>query len=1189
VIKQVCIHFIFVFFLLSTGLFGQGKPYDGPDDPAGDIAAERSGWMTGNRVLLFFRNTTELSDCCGLGYDVSKWPNNYEGTKMHDGIAVLIGARVYLENDTIPVTDVDEIHSRIDLDTLYYIQSSFRVFMDTDPTLTLEYGLYPVFGYFNELGETPAMSNNPESWPLSGWPAQENTLKWPGEWNGRFGRGVMKADLECFFVANDAQDQEYLGDRNRVKYYPRPGVKIGDKNSNVSIQFGKPWGGIGVRIETRGFQWANPSAADAIFWEYNISNISDYDLTEMFFGFQVDNAVGGEEGLGDDIAFYDKSLNMCYSWDIDFVPVGGGKEPGLLGLAYLESPGIAYDAIDNDLDGLIDEKRNNVAQNKIGPYDGIADLNNFLSFYKLKEEDLKEHWDADEDQDWNDGLDLNGNGTYSVYKDGAWQVEQGEIPGDDLGLDGVGPFDINYNGPDEGECNHRPDFIEGVGCEPNFAATDISESDMLGLTSFRYLLSWIETGGINTMQIDESLWYYVSPGLFDEIQPIALNFIEYFASGIFPLYKGRTERLSLSELHSYDALTGLMAEDHAAPALFRLKEVVQVIYETDYRFAQPPLMPTLTAVPGDGKVILTWDDIADTKTRDPFVNNANDFEGYKLYRATDKKMSDAEVVTDGYGNPILKKPIFQCDIVDRIGGFANYGAVNGAEYYLGNDTGIQHYFVDNTVQNGRTYYYVLVAYDYGLPDVGSGISPSENTYVLELDETEEVSDISKNAAIVTPHQYASGYVPPSIDDMASENSTLGSGSIQTDVVLFDQIKPNHTYKVKFDVGIVNHLRGTVQIRHPMDILYTNTGFSVYDITAGDSLVYQETKERFSGRNIIPNEITLSNGEDVKYWYFNTSGMTSGVFDGIQLKISMPLIFAEHDPENSGWLMGNSPVNVLVNKNESVFYPWQYNIVFTDNDTAYTSRTTVKNFIRSAQDEPIVSKSVLLGQTFSFYVINKTFPSEDNTYEKLDLMVHDVNRNGMFEPDSDWVLAGFAKTAGTRTYWGGTIFGFNFHDAWPDNMPEAGNVYQVDFKRPFVDTDSLLFMAEPENELDEDKLLDGMENITVVPNPYVMTNVMESAVANYQLNQRRQIMFTNLPAQCTIKIFSTSGVFVDEIEVKNSSESRQTDWDLNSSANGTAKWDLKTNTGLDVAPGYYIYHIQSTRTGHEKMGKFAILK
>ncbi len=34
-------------------LFGQGKPYDGPDDPAGDISAIREGYMTGNRVFLY--------------------------------------------------------------------------------------------------------------------------------------------------------------------------------------------------------------------------------------------------------------------------------------------------------------------------------------------------------------------------------------------------------------------------------------------------------------------------------------------------------------------------------------------------------------------------------------------------------------------------------------------------------------------------------------------------------------------------------------------------------------------------------------------------------------------------------------------------------------------------------------------------------------------------------------------------------------------------------------------------------------------------------------------------------------------------------------------------------------------------------------------------------------------------------
>jgi hypothetical protein len=67
--------------------------------------------------------------------------------------------------------------------------------------------------------------------------------------------------------------------------------------------------------------------------------------------------------------------------------------------------------------------------------------------------------------------------------------------------------------------------------------------------------------------------------------------------------------------------------------LFRLKEIVQIIYENDYQFARPPEMPTLSATAGDGQVILTWDNRADKLTREPLLNNKNDFEGYKLFRA----------------------------------------------------------------------------------------------------------------------------------------------------------------------------------------------------------------------------------------------------------------------------------------------------------------------------------------------------------------------------------------------------------------------------------------------------------------------------------------------------------------------------------------------------------------------------
>ena len=1186
--KKYAITFSLLFTLLfNTSVSAQGRMYDGPDDPAGDKAAERVGFMTGNRVLLQFRNTTELSDCCGLGFEVSKWPNNYNGTKMHDGIATLVGARVFLENDTIPVTS--GYQGRGDIDTLYYIQSSYREHMDLDPTLTIEYGLYPVFGYFNELSETPAMSNQPGSWPVEGWPSNIGK-KWPGEWNGRFGRGVIKSDLECFFVTNDAQDQEYLVPGNRVRYYPRPGVKIGDKDPNVTIQKGKPWGGVGIRIETRGFQWSNPSANDAIFWEHNVSNISDYDLPEMVFGFWMDNAVGGEEGVGDDLAFYDTSLNMSYSWDIDFVPVGGGKEPGVLGFAYLESPGIPFDGIDNDNDGIIDEKRDNTAARIVGSTEGIYDVQKYLTYYKLTEADLKEHWDADEDQDWRSGLDLNGNGVYAYYDENAdkWNFEPGEDAGNDVGLDGVGPGDVNYTGPDADgtEGNNKPDFKEGVGSEPNFASTDVDESDMLGLTSFHYTTDINRTAIIRT---DESLFKYMADGLFHDFQSQPLNFMEFFASGIFTLYKGRTERVSMAEVHSYDPLSGLLSDAHSAPALFRLKEVVQVIYETDYRFAQAPLMPALKATPSDGKIILTWDDVSDKLTRDEFADNKNDFEGYKLYRATDKKMSDAELITDGYGNPTLKKPIFQCDIIDNIKGFANFGAINGVQYYLGDDTGIQHYYVDENVENGRTYYYVLVAYDYGLPDVGDGISPSENSFVIRLNESEEVVEITKNVAIAKPHQFAAGYTEPNITSN-NEISRLGTGALNVNIVVPDEIKANHTYRVYFDVDTVTYLRLTSSLRHDYDRLYTNNGFKVYDYTDNNRLVYSEDPSYYSGENIKYDKFKSAGGIEYEYYRLNEKFIISGMFEGIQLHVANPITIASTDLQNTGWVEGVSPVDVKISKEESKYFPWTYNIVFTGDNNAYTSKVNQVRTMKDAEDNPLGPAQVLLNQNFNFYVINKSFTDNNGEHEKLAMFVYDKNTNGVFDYDTDEVLVGYSVESGSKTYWAGTVFAVDFSKAFTENkMPEAGDIYQITFTRPFTNEDYFEFTVNPPNELDTDKLKNGMNDIKVVPNPYVITNSLEPAVANYQLNQRRQLMFINIPSQSVIKIFTVSGVLVDEIVVDNSVSSRTTPWDLNSSSNGTAFWDLKSREGLDVASGYYIYHVKSILTGEEKTGKFAIIK
>ncbi len=1175
-----------VLFVFSVQfLMAQGRKYEGPDDPAGDIAAERTGWMNGNRVLLFFRNTTEMSD--HVDWFVSKWPNTPDGTKMTDGIALLIGARVYVKDDSIPVTDLDEVKNTPNVDTLYYCQSSYREYMDRDPTGTVEWGLYPVFGYFNELSETPAMSNQPFSWPPAGWPAAGGQLIWPGEWNGRFGRGVMKADLETFFVVNDAQDQEYLGPEDTVKYYPRPGVRIGDKNPDVTIQKGLPWGGVGIRVQARGFQWSNPSAQDAIFWEYSIANISDYDIPEMYFGLYTDNAVGGESATGaDDIAFYDKRLNMCYSWDLDGIPVGGGKEPGVYGLAFLESPGIPDDGIDNDNDGLVDEARNNDAQKKVGPYDGIDNLEKFLEFYHLKESQLHEHWDADEDQDWQDWDDANNNGKY----------DPGEEIGDDVGLDGVGPLDLNYYGPDADgtEANHRPDRMEGI-AEPNFAETDVSESDMLGLTSFRYCFNWGRTG--QSIMNDEVIFKFLNNGVFDEAQMVPRNFVEQFASGLFPLKRGQTERISMSELHAYETLSSLNSETHDAPALFRLKEVVQLIYETDYRFAQPPLMPTLKATPADGKVYLSWDDRADKLTRDAFAKNINDFEGYKLYRATDPYISDAVKITDGYGQPFLRKPIFQCDLIDDIKGFADYGEVNGIEYYLGTDSGLRHSFIDNNVQNGRTYYYVLVAYDYGLPNVGGGISPSENTFVLEIDENDNIVRISKNVAVVTPHQFAAGFPSQGVE-INSDLTTPAAKKVNITIDIFDRdvVKRGHTYKLKLNVNELAFYQTNIRIRSPFDHLFFNDEILVYDMTT-DTLVYHETKFDLAGSNFDTTDV-------IKIRYLTDQrDIVTEVFEGLRIRMRMPAAFPELDRDNTGWIVGDAPINVILaqvrdpkgdpRKQNWAYFPWTYEIIWTDNPQEYTTQTNLITKIRDQYANLLKKSDILLDQSFNFYIINKSFVDTNGTHPKMDMVVYDVNQNQEFDLDQDYILVGDAVyDSRTKTYrWGGTIFALDFQAiSDPEKMPKAGDIYRIDFKRPWFTNDSLVFSVTGlDEELDRAQLKRDMEKIKVVPNPYVVTNTMEPAVSNWDRNQRRQIMFTHIPAQCKISIFTLSGVLVDEILVDNSVANRINKWDNNSGANGTVHWDLRSKEGLEIAPGYYIYRVESTITGDVKVGKFAVIK
>ena len=366
-------------------------------------------------------------------------------------------------------------------------------------------------------------------------------------------------------------------------------------------------------------------------------------------------------------------------------------------------------------------------------------------------------------------------------------------------------------------------------------------------------------------------------------------------------------------------------------------------------------------------------------------------------------------------------------------------------------------------------------------------------------------------------------------------------------------------------------------RHFADGLFYNRGIYVYDVTKNNSLVYEETPAHFPLDNIVR---TVVPKVGVKTGINTQRELWTDPFDGIQLKFKVPVVTAQLDTLNTDWLVGDSPVNVSVSPDAALFYPWQYEIIFTNQENVYQTKITKTTAIYHSDGRTSVPKSqVLLDIPYSFSAVTKCFTDSAGDYIKLDLVGFDVNENGVFDLSEDYLLAAFPyEKSETKIYWSGTIFSIDFHNVADESqMPQADDIYRIDFIRPFTGADSILFSINAAEVVVADQLNSDMENIKVVPNPYIVTNAMEPSVSNKFLNQRRRLMFTNIPADCEINIFTSSGVLVDKLDINNEP------------SNGIVHWDLLTRENLEVAAGMYIYHVKSKQTGKEKIGKFAVIK
>ncbi len=1027
----------------SGNLFSQENNYVYIDPHRGEKKYRKELIMNGNNVESMIGNWGVLGD--GGPYS-GVWPRG-TGHDHIDQMSIMVTAQV------------PGIHG----EDLHIVSDSYKDGADRAPD-GHEYWWNPLPGYANEhrlfvdpisglIDSTSEIATSTDSttWPAT-WPGRDAT--WNGHWNGYFGKDQFNADKECIFVMDDSWNSEF-------PFYPY-------KNDSTRR-------GLGLQCETRMFQWVHPLAEDQIFIHFQITNVGDYNYSKnIYFGAYADTNPGGMGSVDDDSGF-DKDFNMVFAWDNDNIGLWAKYRdilPGYMAWKFLESPGISNDGIDNDNDGLVDERRDNDAGNWIyGP----------VGKYGPE----KWHWSGDEDGDWDPKID-------------------------DVGSDGIGPLDPNYVAPDADgtEGNGRPD--QG---EPDFGKTDNDESDQIGLTSFyspHYGSVWIRD--------DEAVWKYTQPGIFQTPAQNSNN-VWIFASGPFYLEPGQTERFSTCWIFGENE-----------KEIYRNAYTSQRIYDNDYRFTKPPLQPKVRVIVGDKKVTLIWDDIAE-HSKDPVYGF--DFEGYRIYKGTNPQLTESRKITDSYGNFAYCKPIAQFDLRDGIKGLHPVALGEelgeeydtGVHYYMGDDSGLQHYYVDTNVQNGVTYYYAVVSYDKGyykgmdsrnLVPMSPSESPFEFTY-----ENGVLKKISRNAVIATPNAPATNYLPGYTD--ANKDGTIkklegtsATGNVKVKVVVPDVLPDHHEFHISFESSVNN-----------LGEIVTNA-YSVIDVTAGKTIF-----------DSIAVPIDPSSGKALTQW-------TSDLFDGMVLNFENGMPDFNKIKAMSGW-SSNSQTNLMVDLTRgphNATIPMNAVIEITDSLSAFPFKRTYQVYFK----------------VYDFF-----------THDSIPFLFRDVN-NDYKIGEGD----GITLLAPTNSKKWAMAYKLKFKAPGSGDIsiipPSPGDMFRIKCDSPFKTGDEYAFQTYKSTQ--KPVRSDVLNKIAVVPNPYVLAASWERESPMSGRGERK-IYFIHLPLKCTIRIFSQNGILLKTI-YHNGAE-----------ANGSATWDLTTEDGLEVAFGIYIYHIEAPEIG-QKVGTFAII-
>lgn len=655
--------------------------------------------------------------------------------------------------------------------------------------------------------------------------------------------------------------------------------------------------------------------------------------------------------------------------------------------------------------------------------------------------------------------------------------------------------------------------------------------------------------------------------------------------------------------------------------MVKTAQSAQFIYDRGWLLPGPPESPSVTLIPMDNKVRITWDNKSETSPDKYFVvasDSTNigwdpaykqyDFKGYKIWKS--RNGADWKLLT-------------QCDLAN--GDTFTDTLVADSIATKARNTGIFYSFLDDSVINGYTYYYTVSAYDHNWTTVWDTLTPHHPIDSVRMTPLEG----GKRAVAVIPRWEAANAVPARAFVKKITGDTLSPAlTCSAQVVIPFEVSAGDTYVlqllppqyisanvVKYR-WVVKDIKNDSMLQDTAGVIYNIIDFATSAIVRNDlpTIGGLTTKMRFkmgnpdssySGIQVATGNYPVDSlrpggtpssaywayrGSDYQLqWHVTNGAKTLTVIDVTNGGIEVP--FDSFKTNSNGpakancWCFGfaTTAASETLRASDKAIYICGMYVAFRPNLAvigdplkALINDGDVWNVTgyKRKNTSPAYNMFYIYGAPES---LAKVVYNPLGTLHHLGTGLNNITFDGLYN-GTKAVDTFFVYVSGTgmpdTVKWKESRTGL-----WSAPLPLTGQdqVMQngITFKAASLNGHTL-------GDTWVQSVALGKLRVRVVPNPYFITNAWETDPFN------RHLAFTGLPANCEIRIFNLAGDLVKMIpHHETGTPTAGQPLPQPGALGGTEFWDLVNDYKQLISTGVYIYHVKSD-VG-EQVGKFAIAR